>query len=54
LLTLTERVDNLETMLIDTDQDGVADYLDLEKNTVSGVMVDSKGRADLNNNNVPD
>jgi OOP family OmpA-OmpF porin len=49
------RVDNLETMLIDTDQDGVADYLDLEKNTVSGVMVDSKGRAiDLNNNNVPD
>jgi OOP family OmpA-OmpF porin len=40
-------------MLIDTDQDGVADYLDLEK-TVS-VMVDSKGRAiDLNNNNVPD
>jgi OOP family OmpA-OmpF porin len=25
------------------------------KNTVSGVMVDSKGRAiDLNNNNVPD
>ncbi|MEZ7506819.1 OmpA family protein [Flavobacterium sp. Arc2] len=52
---LTERVDNLETMLIDTDQDGVADYLDLEKNTVSGVMVDSKGRAiDLNNNNVPD
>jgi OOP family OmpA-OmpF porin len=55
VLALTERVDDLETMLIDTDQDGVADYLDLEKNTVSGVMVDSKGRAiDLNNNNVPD
>jgi outer membrane protein OmpA-like peptidoglycan-associated protein len=55
VLALTDRVDNLETMLIDTDQDGVADYLDLEKNTVSGVMVDSKGRAiDLNNNNVPD
>jgi OOP family OmpA-OmpF porin len=30
VLALTERVDNLETMLID-DQDGVADYLDLEK-----------------------
>jgi OOP family OmpA-OmpF porin len=29
-------------MLIDSDQDGVADYLDLEPNTVSGVMVDSK------------
>jgi OOP family OmpA-OmpF porin len=41
-------------MLIDTDQDGVADYLDLEKNTVSGVMVDSKRAIDLNNNNVPD
>jgi OOP family OmpA-OmpF porin len=54
LLTLTERVDNLETMLIDTDQDGVADYLDLEKIQFL-VMVDSKGRAiDLNNNNVPD
>jgi outer membrane protein OmpA-like peptidoglycan-associated protein len=55
LLTLTERVDDLETMLIDTDQDGIADYLDLEKNTVSGVVVDSKGRAiDLNKNSIPD
>lgn len=55
VLELKDRVDTLETMLIDTDQDGVADYLDLEKNTVSGVMVDSKGRAiDLNKNNVPD
>jgi outer membrane protein OmpA-like peptidoglycan-associated protein len=55
LLTLTDRVDYLETMLIDTDQDGIADYLDLEKNTVSGVMVDSKGRAiDLNKNTIPD
>ncbi|MBE0390413.1 OOP family OmpA-OmpF porin [Flavobacterium sp. 7E] len=55
VLALTNRVDTLETMLIDSDQDGIADYLDLEPNTVSGVMVDSKGRAiDLNNNNVPD
>lgn len=55
VLALRDRVDNLETMLIDTDQDGVADYLDLEPNTVSGVMVDSKGRAvDLNKNGVPD
>ncbi|CAM2861479.1 OmpA family protein [Flavobacterium frigoris] len=55
VIVLKDRVDTLETMLIDTDQDGVADYLDLEKNTVSGVMVDSKGRAiDLNTNNVPD
>lgn len=55
VMNLTNRVDSLETMLVDSDQDGVADYLDLEPNTVSGVMVDSKGRAiDLNNNNVPD
>jgi OOP family OmpA-OmpF porin len=55
IIASKDRVDNLETMLIDTDQDGVADYLDLEPNTVSGVMVDSKGRSiDLNNNNVPD
>jgi hypothetical protein len=29
ILASKDRVDNLETMLIDTDQDGVADYLDL-------------------------
>jgi hypothetical protein len=31
VLALTEEL--LETMLIDTDQDGVADYLDLEKHS---------------------
>jgi OOP family OmpA-OmpF porin len=55
LLALTERVNNLETMLIDSDKDGVADYLDIEKTTISGLMVNTKGKAiDLNNNNVPD
>ncbi len=54
-LTLKDRVNNLEKMLIDTDKDGVADYLDLEPKTLSGLMVDSKGIAvDLNRNGVPD
>lgn len=52
---LLARIEDLETMLNDTDRDGVADYLDVENNTVNGVAVDSKGRAvDLNNNGVPD
>ena len=42
-------------MTNDSDKDGVVDYLDTEPNTITGVMVDPKGRAvDLNKNNVPD
>lgn len=52
---LLARIEDLETMLNDTDRDGVADYLDVENNTINGVAVDAKGRAvDLNNNGVPD
>lgn len=52
---LEARVAELETMLNDTDRDGVPDYLDTEPNTMTGVAVDTKGRAvDLNNNGVPD
>ncbi|HEX8576413.1 MAG TPA: OmpA family protein [Flavobacterium sp.] len=52
---LSKRVDDIETMLRDTDQDGVADYLDQEPNTTNGVAVDTKGRAiDKNQNGVPD
>ncbi len=41
--------------MLDTDKDGVADYLDEEPNTISGVMVNTKGKSiDLNNNNVLD
>ncbi|MCI9844247.1 OmpA family protein [Flavobacterium pectinovorum] len=55
MLVQRERIDALEKMLIDSDKDGVADYLDLEPNTIAGLMVDSKGRAvDLNNNGIPD
>ena len=55
IAALEERIEKVETDLIDTDQDGVADYLDREKNTVSGVAVDTKGYAvDTNKNGIPD
>ncbi|CAM3407990.1 OmpA family protein [Aequorivita lipolytica] len=55
VMLLEERVAKLETDLIDTDQDGVPDYLDREPNTMSGVAVDTKGIAvDKNNNGIPD
>ena len=53
--SLEKRVADLETMNNDSDKDGVVDYLDTEPNTITGVLVDSKGRAiDLNKNSVPD
>lgn len=52
---MQDKLAQLETMLNDTDRDGVPDYLDAENNTTTGVAVDSKGRAiDTNNNGVPD
>ena len=52
---MKKRVDDLETLMNDTDKDGVADYLDQENNSVTGVAVDTKGRmVDLNKNGVPD
>lgn len=52
---LEDRIAEMETMMNDTDRDGVPDYLDVENNTTTGVAVDSKGRAiDLNNNGIPD
>lgn len=45
----------IENKMLDSDKDGVADYLDEEANTPVGAMVDTKGRSiDKNNNNVPD
>lgn len=50
-----QRLSKIETDLIDSDQDGVPDYLDREPNTISGVTVDTKGRAiDKNANGIPD
>lgn len=52
---LENRLSKVETDLIDTDQDGVPDYLDREPNTMSGVAVDTKGVAvDKNKNGIPD
>lgn len=45
----------IENKMLDSDKDGVADYLDEELNTPAGAMVDTKGRSiDKNNNGVPD
>lgn len=52
---LSNKLDEIEVMMQDTDRDGVVDYLDVEPNTVGGVAVDTKGRAiDLNKNGIPD
>ncbi|WP_330441744.1 OmpA family protein [Flavobacterium sp. C4GT6] len=52
---LEQRIGEVETMMNDSDKDGVPDYLDAEPNSVTGVAVDTKGRAiDKNNNGVPD
>ena len=52
---IDSRLSAIETKMLDTDNDGVADYLDQEPTTAAGAMVDTKGRSiDLNNNNVPD
>lgn len=55
LEALEQRVAKIETDLVDSDMDGVPDYLDSEPNSIAGVAVDSKGRMiDLNGNGVPD
>jgi len=52
---ITNRLDQIETLMNDTDKDGVVDYLDVQNNTPSGVVVDSKGRyIDTNRNGTPD
>ena len=52
---LESRIGELESMLNDTDKDGVPDYLDAENNSIAGVAVDTKGRmVDVNKNCVPD
>ena len=49
------RFATIENKMLDSDKDGVADYLDQEANTPAGQMVDTKGRSiDKNNNNVAD
>ncbi len=52
---LNQRIDEMETLMNDSDKDGVPDYLDQENNSVAGVAVDTKGKMiDINRNGVPD
>ena len=52
---VSKRLDEIETLMNDTDKDGVVDYLDFQNNTPSGVVVDTKGRyIDTNQNGTPD
>lgn len=45
----------VENRMLDSDNDGVANYLDVEADTPAGAMVDTKGRSiDKNNNGVAD
>lgn len=53
--SLKNKVEEIETLMNDTDRDGVADYLDQENNSINGVAVDTRGKmVDLNGNGVPD
>ena len=53
--SLNNRIGEIETLMNDSDKDGVPDYLDAEQNSITGVAVDTKGRmVDINNNGVPD
>jgi len=52
---LESRLTGIENQLLDTDQDGVPDYIDQENNSVAGVAVDARGRMlDINKNGVAD
>lgn len=53
--SLDQRLSEVENDMKDSDNDGIADYLDQEPNTVANAAVDSKGRAvDVNNDGIPD
>jgi OOP family OmpA-OmpF porin len=53
--SLNSRIGEIETLMNDSDKDGVPDYLDAEQNSITGIAVDTKGRmVDKNNNGVPD
>lgn len=53
--SLEQVITAMKDQMLDSDQDGVANYLDQEPNTVNGVAVNTKGIAvDKNDNNIPD
>ena len=41
---LKEQINATQNALLDSDKDGIADYLDLEQNTPEGVKVDKDGK----------
>ena len=52
---VSNRLDEIEKLMNDTDRDGVVDHLDLQNNTPGGLAVDLKGRyIDVNRNGTPD
>ena len=52
---LENELDEIQNGMVDTDRDGVPDYLDREPNTVAGVAVNTKGESiDQNKNGIPD
>jgi len=52
---LENRLGDIENKILDTDKDGVPDYIDQENNSVAGVAVDARGRMlDINKNGVAD
>ena len=52
---VNRRLDEIETLMNDTDKDGVVDYLDIQNDTPNGIIVDTKGRfLDTNKNGTPD
>ena len=55
LAALNARIDAIDAKLLDGDNDGVADAFDLEPNTVTGALVNTKGQTvDTDNDGIPD
>ena len=55
LKPIEDRLNKMESMIIDTDKDGLTDYLDVEKNSALGALVDAKGRMiDRDRNGIAD
>ena len=55
LKPLEDRINKMESMILDSDQDGITDFLDVEKNSTVGALVDAKGRMiDRDRNGIAD
>jgi OOP family OmpA-OmpF porin len=53
--SINNDLDKIQQDMLDTDKDGVPDYLDREPNTTNGVAVNTKGESvDQNQNGIPD